>query len=206
VSSPVDFVFELLPTYGPGLLFLLAILETCFVTGLAVPSGVATSAATVLALEGRVELAPMLLAAIAGGAVGDSVGFWIGRTFGRRVLAPETRWSKLLGPRRAELDDLFGRHPFFSVTTARLVSFVRTVMPMAAGMSGLPYHRYLPFELVGVVAWGAMYALSGLLARESWTLATQVAGVGGAVVFFVVAFVAWRIARRRPRGGDEVAA
>ena len=203
MSSFVESVLELLPAYGPPLLFVLAILETCFVTGLAVPSGLATSAATVLALEGRVELVPMLIAAVAGGAVGDTIGFWIGRACGARVLAPESRWSRLLGSRRADLDDLFGRHPLFSVTTARLVSFVRTLMPMAAGMSGLPYRRFLPYELVGVVGWGVMYALIGLLARESWVLATRVAGVGGAVACAVVLLVAWRLIRRRPRGERE---
>ena len=71
----VNQLLELLVAYGPALLFTLAVLETSFVTGLFVPSGVATSLATVLALQGRVELVPMIVAATVGGAVGDSIGF-----------------------------------------------------------------------------------------------------------------------------------
>ena len=86
-------ILELLPAYGPWLLFVLAILETSFVTGLMVPSGLATSAATVLALQGRLELVPVIVAALCGGAIGDSLGFWIGRGWGKHVLAKDGRWD-----------------------------------------------------------------------------------------------------------------
>lgn len=190
-------VIELLPVHGPWLLFTLAVLETCFVTGLAVPSGLATSAATAFALEGRLELAPMLLAAAAGGAVGDSVGFWIGRGWGDVVLHGEGRWSRLLGEKRRRIDELFERHPLYSVTGARLVSFVRTVMPLAAGTSGLAYRRYLPYELAGLVGWVALYAAIGLVAGESWQVATRIVGVGGTLVFIAVGLVVWWSWRRR---------
>ncbi len=54
---------ELLARYGPALLFLLAALETSFVTGLVVPAGVAVSVATVLAMEGTLELHQVAAAA-----------------------------------------------------------------------------------------------------------------------------------------------
>ena len=78
---------DLLPLYGPWLIFGMVFMETCFITGLVFPSGLATSVATVLALEGRLELAPVVLAAGAGGFLGDSVGFWIGSLAGHRVEA-----------------------------------------------------------------------------------------------------------------------
>lgn len=192
-------VIELLPVYGPWLLFSLAVLETCFVTGLVVPSGLATSAATAFALEGRLELAPMVIAAAAGGAVGDSVGFWIGRGWGEHVLRREGRWSRLLGEKRRQVDELFEHHPLYSVTCARLVAFVRTVMPLAAGTSGLSYRRYLPYELVGLLGWVALYVTIGLLAGESWEAATRIVGAGGTLVFVGVGVVVWWTWRSRTR-------
>lgn len=193
-------IVELLPVYGPWLLFVLAILETCFVTGLVVPSGLATSAATVLALQGRIDFAPAVVAAVCGAAVGDSTGFWIGRAWGHRVLDTDGRWARALARPHAVVDDLFGKHPVYSVTVARLVSFVRSVMPMAAGMSDLSYRRYLAYDVPGVVAWGAMYVGIGLVARESWRAATRVVGVGGTVAFAVAGLVAWRLWRRAAAG------
>jgi len=187
---------DLLPVYGPGFLFVLAILETCFVTGLAVPSGVMTSAATVLALEGRLELPAVVAAAAAGGFLGDSLGFWIGRAWGRHVMLGGGRWARILGARQGKVDELFGRHPFYSVTFARLISFVRTVMPISAGMSGLSYRRYLLYEVPGLGMWVAIYVSIGILANESWGLATQLLGVGGTLAFAAATVVVWTALRR----------
>lgn len=191
----------LLPVYGPWLLFALAVLETCFVTGLVVPSGLATSVATVLALEGTLSLPAVAVAAGAGGAVGDSLGYWIGRRVGPRLFAGQGRLVRVAGRRHADLAGFFGRHPIYSVTVARLVSFVRTLMPVAAGMSGISYRRYLPYEVVGLVGWVALYVAIGVLAGESWRVATRIVGVGGATVFVAVGLGLWLVVRRREAAG-----
>ena len=192
-------LLEALAAYGPWLLFALAVLETSFVTGLVVPSGVATSVATVLALDGTLELPQVILAALAGGAVGDSIGYWIGRKSGERVLMGKGRWAGLFRVRQKESGRFIGRNPVFSVTLARPVAFVRTLMPMAAGMSGIGYPRFLAYELAGVVAWVSLYVAIGVLARESWQLATPVVGVGGTVIFATVGVSLWLAFRRRHR-------
>ena len=192
-------VFEELAVRGPWLLFVMAILETCFVTGLAVPSGMATSAATIIALEGGMSLPAVAAAAVCGGFVGDSVGFWVGQLWGERVLREDGRVRRLLGRRLDQAQELFGRHPVYAVTVARLISFVRTLMPMAAGMSGLSYRRYLPYEVVGVVGWAGIYVSLGFAGREGWETATRYFGVGGAVAFVVFSVVAWLVLRRRQR-------
>ena len=175
------------------------VLETCFITGMVVPSGVATSVATVLALEGTLELPSVLLAALAGGALGDSLGFWIGRATGERVLTGNGRFARTVARRNERMSRFFGRHPLYSVTVARLVSFVRTVMPMAAGMSRLSYSRFLVFEVVGLAGWLVIYVGIGFAAQESWHVATQVVGLGGGLAFAVAGLVLWWALRRRGR-------
>ncbi|NNK62268.1 MAG: hypothetical protein HKO98_03590, partial [Gemmatimonadetes bacterium] len=78
-------VLGLIEVYGPGVLALLAFLETCFVTGVVVPSGMATAFATVLVLNGRLEFAEVAVAAVAGGFAGDVTGYWIGRRGGEHL-------------------------------------------------------------------------------------------------------------------------
>lgn len=190
---------EALPLYGPWLLFALAVLETCFVTGLAVPSGVATSVGTVLALGGTMQLPSVVVAALAGGALGDSIGFWIGRKAGERVLRGEGRTARMIRRRRSRAFAWFGRHPLYSVTLARTVSFVRTVMPMAAGMSGLPYRRYLPYELTGLALWAGLYVAIGVVAEEGWQMATRIVGAGTAAIFVVAGLALWHTVRGRGR-------
>lgn len=195
----VPALFEQLAAHGPWLLFVMAILETCFVTGLVVPSGVATSVGTILALEGVIAFPAVVAAAVAGGFVGDSAGYWIGRLWGERILREDGRMRRFLGDRLDDVESLFGRHPVYSVTVARLISFVRTVMPMAAGMSGIAYPRYVPYEVVGLLGWAAIYVSIGFAGRGGWQLATRIFGLGGAVAFVVVSVVALLVVRRRSR-------
>ena len=195
----------LLPVYGPSLLFVLAVLETCFVTGLVVPSGLATSVATALALEGDLALAPVLGAALAGGWVGDSVGFWIGHAWGEHLLEGRGRIARTLARRQPEMQRFFGRHPFYSVSVARLVSFVRTVMPMTAGMSGISYRRYLPYEAVGLVGWLAIYVAIGAAGGEGWRALADAVGVGGAAAFALAGLAFWMVFQRNRRRTDRPA-
>jgi len=192
---------DLVAVHGPWLLFLLAFLETCFITGLVVPSGLATLVATAVALEEGVSVVPVAAAAIAGGAIGDSVGFWIGRKGRQRWADGPGRMAERVRGVLADATRIFGRHPLISVTLARLISFVRTVMPMAAGTSHLPYPRYLPYELAGVAIWCILYMLMGAAAEEGWDVAARAFGVGGALLLVALLVVLGWIARERVRAG-----
>lgn len=190
-------MLELLAEHGEWVLFVMAVAETSFVTGLVVPTGVATSVATVLALQGYLSMPGVFLAAVAGGALGDSVGFWVGRAGGGRLGRGSGWVARVLGRYREATGPFLGRSTFYAVTVARLVSFVRTVMPMAVGMSPLAYRTYLPYDLLGVTAWALMYMAVGLVARQSWRVATAYVGVGWTVVFATIGVVLWVRARRR---------
>jgi len=196
----VSTLLGLVPVYGPWLIFLLAVLETCFVTGIVVPSGMVTSLGAVLVLDGTLELRWVAVAAVAGGALGDSLGFWVGRVAGERLLTGEGRVATL-ARHRPRVRRLVGRHPAYSVTVARLVAFVRTLMPMAAGMSPLRYRRFLVYDLVGVVLWASMYMAIGALAGESWRRVVRVLDVGGAVSLVLAGFGVWMLIRRAQRRG-----
>lgn len=192
---------EALPAYGPWLLLSLALLETCFLTGLVVPAGLATSVGTVLALEGSLSLTWVVTAAWVGGALGDSIGFWIGRASGERVLSGRGRLARMVRARQGAHSPFFGRTPAYSVTMARVVSFVRTVMPIVAGMSGLSYRRYLVFDVVGLTLCVGLYVGIGTLSEGSWQVLTELMGVGGALTLLALLALLWLLVRRMgPRG------
>ncbi len=199
MSFSTSALLALVPVYGPWLIFAFAVLETCFVTGLAVPAGMSVSLGAILALNGTMHLSSVVVAAAAGGAIGDSAGFWIGRLAGRRLVTAQGRVAAMFARGSRGVGRRFGRHPLYSVTLARLISFVRTVMPMAAGMSPLPYRRFLPYELVGVAAWTVLYVSIGGLAGESWRHVVRTLNVGGALSLVAVLLLVWVLVRAATR-------
>jgi membrane protein DedA with SNARE-associated domain len=194
---------QILDSWGPWALFVLAILETSFVTGLVVPSGTAAAFAAAVSRDDPATLAVITLATAAGGWVGDLLGYLIGSWTGPRLLESRGWVGSVLRKHQATAGRFLGRRPVYSVTLARLVSFVRTIMPLSAGMSGMKPLPYLVFELPGVLLWAVLYVGIGILAGESWQLVSSLVGAGWMVLFGAVGFVIWLRARASRSGAKS---
>lgn len=190
---------RLIRVYGPPVLTVLAFLETSFITGLVVPAGVALSLAAFMAASGAFPLLPSVVAAVLGAFLGDSAGFWIGRKAGRRVLSHRGLPGRLLAGHRGRLRRLLEAPPWISVTLARVVAFVRTLMPVAAGAGTMRYHRFLAWDAIGIALWALTYAAVGYLAGDSWQRLSRVVGAGWSVLFLSGVLAAF-LARRRRNG------
>lgn len=193
---------DLVVVHGPWLLFVLAVLETCFVTGLVVPSGMATAAATAIVGGSGLALVPIALAAGSGALTGDLLGYAIGRWSGERLRAGDGWIGRTLRRHERDAGRWLGRHPIYSVTVARWVSFVRTLMPMSAGIARLPVPVFVTFVVPGVLGWLALYMGIGVLAGESWQRVGTIVGGGWTVVFVLVGAV-WYLRWRRRRGAGS---
>jgi membrane-associated protein len=196
---------ELLLLVGPGLLALMAWLETSLPVGLLVPAGVALALGAFLAHEGFLPLPSVVLAAGLGGVAGDWTGYWRGRTWKTSVF---NRAPGVVGrmARRYEAPTarVIQDRPFWTVSMGRTVSFVRTLMPAAVGRSGMPFRRFVVYDTIGVAAWLTLYVVVGTLAGASWRAASGLLGTGWAILLLLVITiltVVGRIRARRSRPG-----
>ena len=191
---------ELLLLVGPGLLAAMAWLETSLPIGLMVPAGVALALAAFLAHEGYLPLSGVILAAGIGGLAGDWTGYWLGRRRGTSILF---RAPGFVGRLARQYDVPTARaiqgRPFWTVTLARTVSFVRTLMPAAVGRSGMTFPRFAVYDAMGVVAWLTLYTSVGILAGASWQAASGLVGTGWALLLLVGGGVAVLMGRLRQR-------
>jgi membrane protein DedA with SNARE-associated domain len=86
------------------------------------------------------------------------------------------------------------------VFLGRWTAFFRAVMPALAGMSGMKYRVFLPWNAVGGIAWGATAVTAGYLAGQSYERVAKWLGQGAAAVvgtIVVVAIVVWAVRRHR---------
>ncbi len=191
--------------YGWSVVFVLAILETCFVTGLVVPSGMTAAFAAAIAVGDRTTITTVWLAAAVGGFLGDLLGYLIGVRGGPSLLEAEGWVGATLRRHQETAGRYLGRRPLFSVTLARLVSFVRTIMPLSAGMNRIPLGVYLLHEIPGVLLWATLYVGIGVVAGESWQVVSGMVGAGWLALFAAVGLVLWWRGRRSGelRGGAK---
>ncbi|MEX2528631.1 MAG: DedA family protein [Gemmatimonadota bacterium] len=184
---------------GPGAIFLVAFLETSFITGLLVPCGPVIIAAVALAGEGVLSLPQVVAAAMGGALAGDTVGFWVGRGGGEAAVKARGRLGTAARRVEPRARRLIHRYPAAGITIARLLSFVRTLMPPMAGLSGVRYRRFLVWDVLGVTLWALAYFSIGLAADEGWGLLQNLLGVGGALVFVGLMVGIWFFVRGRPQ-------
>lgn len=201
-------IIQLLIDVGPWIVFLVAAAETAMFVGLLVPAEATVLVAAFMADVGYFDVRHVLAATLAGGFLGDQIGYALGRFSGHRVAAHQGRLGRMWRRHEARATLLFQRRSIFAVTLARFISFVRTLMPWFAGMTRMSYPRFLVYDIIGVAGWGVASVTAGMLAGRSWQ---ALAGVLGTVSALVVAVIIATIAvlgvraRRRSRALVRVA-
>ncbi|MET1079309.1 MAG: DedA family protein [Pseudomonas sp.] len=109
-----------------------------------------------LASRGYLQIDLVLLTAFFGSYSGDQLWYYLGRHKGRALLARKPRWQVMGDKALAHLR----RHPDIWVLGFRFVYGLRTVMPVAIGLSGYPPLRYLVLNGIGAVVWALALGLA----------------------------------------------
>ncbi len=92
--------------------------------------------------------------------IGPQSGYWIGRGVGPRIFSrPDSRFFKqaYIDRTHAFFDKYGGR----AIVLGQFVPFVRTYIPVAAGVGKMSYRRFASFNVVGALIWGVGVTLLG---------------------------------------------
>ncbi len=109
-----------------------------------------------LAFRGYLNVQLVVLTAFLGSYAGDQLWFYLGRRHGRAILQRRPRWQ-VLGDRALTY---FRRHPDLWVLGFRFVYGLRTVMPVAIGLSGYSPGRYLLLNALGALVWATVLTVA----------------------------------------------
>ena len=115
-----------------------------------------------LAFRGYMDINLVVVVAFFGSYAGDQLWYFLGRKHGRKLLARKPRWQ-MMGDRALEH---IRRHPDIWVLSFRFVYGLRTVMPVAIGLSGYPPGRYLLLNGIGAAIWASRAGGRGLSLRR----------------------------------------
>ena len=203
VSDTVDKILLLDSGYAYSLVAFLAFAEAAIFVGFVLPGETAVILGGVLAYRHSVSLTAMIVIVIAAAILGDTVGYEVGKRYGKRVLqlpvfakheeALEVGWTRLR--------ERGGKAVFLG----RFTAFLRAVMPGLAGTAGMPYRTFLKWNAAGGIVWGAGFTLLGFAAGASYTKLEGYAGRVGQGVLVVVLLLAaiWYVRHRRAAGAAE---
>jgi len=137
----------LIQSYGYPLAFFGALLEGETVLTLA---GLAVH-------RGHLAFVPVWLLAAAGGAVGDSIYFALGRHYGTAIFARFPR----LAPGVGRVNRLVLRGPAIAVIGVRFLYGMRIAGPMVIGTGPMSWPRFVLLNACGALMWSACWVLAG---------------------------------------------
>ncbi len=170
---------------------------------LPIPSEVTLPLTGFLAWRGKVNPFFAFLLALLGCAIGASASYAIGRYGGRPFVR---RFGKffLLTPKRMELaEKWFERWGPWTVFFCRLITGVRAVISIPAGLLRLPYPKFIAFTLAGYALWCGAGIWLGHALGENWTaivdfvegLNIWVAAALGLLTLALLAFLGYKKAK-----------
>jgi membrane protein DedA with SNARE-associated domain len=173
--------------YGLIALFLIVMLES---GGVPLPGETALVTAGVFASRGELDIIEVIAVAATAAILGDNVGYWAGRTGGRKLLERSkllSRWTEGVLP---WAEGFFHRHGAKTIFIGRFFSVLRVTAAWMAGISRMPWLKFLAWNAAGGICWAALVGLVAYYLGQAAADAISRYGLIGGAVLVVLAALA----------------
>lgn len=165
--------------------------------GFPLPGETALVAAALLAGSGHLSLPIVVAIAAAAAMLGDNLGYWLGRRFGRDVIVRGPGWlSRHSAGAVKRSEAFFARHGGKAVFLGRWVTGVRVAVAVVAGAAEMPWRRFLVFNALGALTWSASIATAVALIGAAAAAAVFATGMAIVIVALAVAGVGLWLGRK----------
>jgi membrane-associated protein len=94
--------------------------------------------------------------------LGNTTGYLIGKKVGRKLFKPNSRIFKTRYLHEAER--FYEQYGSKTIILAMFVPIVRAFAPVAAGIAGMEYRRFLTFNIIGAALWVGILTYLGYFA------------------------------------------
>ncbi|HEY6758606.1 MAG TPA: VTT domain-containing protein [Baekduia sp.] len=175
----------------------MAFFETGAFVGLIAPGETFLIFGGVVAGQGTISLVVLIGITWTCAVLGDLASFYAGRRLGRSFLIKHGPRVQITEERVHQVEGFFDRHGGKAIFLGRFVGLVRAVNPFLAGSSGMPFRRFLPYDVLGAGAWATMLLVLGYVFWQSFDQVLHYAeqgtlALGTTIVVLAAAFWAFR--------------
>ena len=145
------------------------------------------------------HLPTLIIMVVVAAFIGAQIGYFLGAKWGRKLFKPDARVLKTEHLEKAEhyFRDYGGR----SLVIGRFIPFVRTFIPLAAGIARYPYSKFLLFNTLGSLLWGAGFILVGSLLGNVPFVHDNLTLILGVIILVSVLPVILEIIGQKRNGG-----
>ena len=190
-----------------------ALIVFAFVQACCIPisSEITFGFAGVLAYEGHLSIALVIILGTVAELAGSSTAYGLGRLGGRHTVE---RYRKYLLMTRRDVERaerFFAGRGAWSVAVARVVPLVRAFAGLAAGFMEVPLVPFEVFNLIGTAVWATALSVIGYELGSEWTKASKSFSrasdiLAVLVVVLLVALIAYKAREYRKEQREDATA
>jgi membrane protein DedA with SNARE-associated domain len=178
-------------------MFLLLALESF---GLPVPGETALIACSVLASQGSLSIAAVVVVGVLAAIIGDNLGYWAARKGGRPLLERYRLTRPYAEKYLPRGERFFARHGGKAVFLGRFVAVLRVTSAWVAGISHMNWWRFLAWNAAGGIVWATGVSLVSYYLGDAAASAFSRYGLyaaGGAILLSALGFLIVRRLEKR---------
>lgn len=187
----LDRIIELLrpylePPWGYAIVFMATFLENSVGAGVIVPGETLVIIGGFYARIGDLWLPGVATVAVVGAVLGDNLGYWIGRRYGRDFLERHGRRLFVTPARLEAAEGYYRRHGGKTVFLGRFVPVLRSVGFIVAGVAHMEWRRFIVYDVAGAILWGIGHSVLGYALGASYQRWERYLTPGGLVLLAVL--------------------
>jgi len=152
---------QLIGHWGYSAIFLIVILGSI---GIPVPEEAIMFLAGLLVWEKKLELSVVLIVGFLSTVIGDNLGYWAGRTYGRATIERYGQKLFISSERLDVMQNFVNRHGQVAVFLARFIPGLRFLAGPLTGIAGMRFPRFFLANIAGA----AVYSLDCRLRLRFW--------------------------------------
>lgn len=156
------------PPWGYLIVFVATFLENSVGAGVIVPGETLVIIGGFYARLGELWLPAVSFVAVIGAILGDNLGYWIGRRYGRGFLERHGRKLFVTPERLEAAEDYYRRHGGKTVFLGRFIPVVRSVGFIVAGVAHMEWKRFIVYDVAGAIIWGVGHSALGYALGASY--------------------------------------
>lgn len=143
-----------------AILFIIVFAETGLVIFPFLPGDSLLFAAGAIAALGSLHIGLVVLILMIAAIVGDTVNYWIGHYFGRKIV--DNPKIKFINQEHIDkTEQFYKKYGGKTIILARFVPIIRTFAPFVAGVGKMHYSTFITYNVVGAVLWVSIFTLAG---------------------------------------------
>jgi membrane protein DedA with SNARE-associated domain len=185
------------------LLFVLVAVESF---GVPVPGETALIACAVLASQGSLPVAAVVVVASLAAIIGDNLGYWAARRGGRPLLERHRLTRGYAERYLPSGERFFERHGGKTVFFGRFVAVLRVTAAWIAGLTHMHWWRFLVWNAAGGIVWASAVGLIAYFLGDTAAEALNRYGLvaaGGVVLVTAIGFLVVRWLEKRVMRDEE---